>query len=346
MRALAKGQYSLAHLVLIGCFSFGSLVAQNKPLVVASTTMIADMARNVAGPYAEVRCLMPVGGDPHLYEPTPADARLLTEAKLVLRNGLSLEGWLDRLIATAGANAQLTTCSDGVVALMSAEHGSPDPHAWMDAANGIIYVNNIETALAKLDPTHAREYARRAIVYKNRLREADSLIRSQVQRIPPARRILITSHDAFHYFGKAYGMEVDATMGTSTDADVRTADLSRLSKSIIDRGIPAIFVESTVNPKLLEQLAQDKRIRIGGELFADSLGDEKSGGATYLDMLLHNAKVIVDALSAPTEAQQENSNENEKKPMIGAYLTIGLAVLLIMGIFGVLWWDRREGQSA
>lgn len=298
-----------------------------KPVVVATTTMIADMARQVAGDALEINCIMPIGGDPHTYEPTPQDAQLLARANMVLKNGLHLEGWLDKLIDNSGsANAKVISVSDGILALSSAVHNTPDPHAWMTAANGRIYVANITKAFCELLPSQSELFQKNATRYDTQLKELDDYMRQRILAIPAEKRILVTSHDAFHYYGNAYGLRVEATMGTSTDADVRTEDVAALSKIIDESHIAAIFVESTINPKLLQQLARDKGIRIGGSLFADSLGDENSGGSTYLDMLRHNTDIIADGLLGTPETEQTNKGTPSWLlfSIIGAVMLLGL----------------------
>lgn len=311
---------------------FSAQLFAEKPLVVATTTMIADMAQNIAGEHLQIRSLMPVGGDPHLYEPTPSDAVMVSNAQLLLRNGLSLEGWLDPILQNAGGKSPLITVSEGVVPIQSTDHhGAPDPHAWMDVRNVMLYADNIAAAFVRLDPAHAETYRKNLAAYRAQLQDLEQFVREQTAKIPAEQRVIITSHDAFHYFANAYGFTVDATMGTSTDADVRTADVSRLGSLIKSRGLKAIFVESTVNPKLLEQLARDFNIKIGGELYADSLGEPNTESGTYIGMIRYNTQVIVNGLSGGnTGNQQPVSNALGLWPFLalGALVLLGLAILL------------------
>jgi ABC-type Zn uptake system ZnuABC Zn-binding protein ZnuA len=324
-------------LFLCCLLGYASIQAQNKPKVLATTTMIADMARNVAGDKLDVICLLPTGSDPHLFEPTPKDVSLTASANLILKNGLTLEGWISKLIASSGTKANVVELSQGVAVIESQTYaGSPDPHAWGDAQNAKIYVKNIEMAFQKLDPANARFYAAQALAYSQKLDSVDTYIKTEIAKIPEKKRVLITAHDAFHYYGKAYGLQVEASMGTSTDADVRTSDMQRLSKLISERNIPAIFVESTINPKLLQQLAKDKGIVIGGKLYSDSLGEPGTEPGTYIGMLLHNTKTIVGSLAIVRKI--DNSTPPEKSGNYFFLVLLGMGFALALT---VLWLRRR-----
>jgi ABC-type Zn uptake system ZnuABC Zn-binding protein ZnuA len=257
--------------------------------------MIADIAQNIAGNHLKIDCILPIGSDPHLHEPTPKDAQMVGEAHLVLVNGLTLEGWMKELIENSGTKARIVTCTEGIQAIVSDQfHGSADPHAWMQAANGIIYAQNICKALSVLNPSESKFYEANLKKYVQQLTELDQFIKTAIAQIPENRRVLVTSHDAFHYYGVRYGLRLEAVLGTSTDADVQTSDMVRLAKVLATTGGPALFVESTINPKLLQQIAADNHVEVGGKLFADSLGDTVA--ATYIDLLRHNTIVIAAAL--------------------------------------------------
>ena len=286
--------------VILGCWlSAGWLAAQEaKPLVVASASIFADMAREIGGDAVEVRSIVPIGGDPHLHEPTPSDATLVNSADLILRNGLTFEGWLNELIAYSGSDAEVVTITEGIRPIESLDYANAtDPHAWMDASLGLIYLRNIKNALVRLDSANREMFELNYEVYRRQIRALDDEIRTAVQRIPEGQRVLITSHDAFQYFGRRYGLALEAVLGVSTDAEVQTSDIARLTRTLQARRVPAIFIESTINPKLLQQIASDNGVCIGGSLYADSLGDAESPAPTYYDMLRHNADVIVAALS-------------------------------------------------
>ena len=314
---------------------FNSLSAQTKPKVVATASMIADMARNIAGDHLEIDCIVPIGGDPHLHEPTPRDAMLVSKAQLILMNGLTFEGWLNELVENSGTQATSILVTEGIEAVESiAYENSADPHAWMDASNGLIYIKNIKEAFKKLDPENEASYETNYQNYKSKLEVLDLFIMKQIQSIPKERRILITSHDAFQYYGRRYGIQLEAILGTSTDADVQTSDIMRINKVIRENKVPAVFVESTINPKLLQQLAKDNDIKIGGELYADSIGDEDSPAPSYYEMLKYNTLTIVKALINAEDSASENEepgSSDDSSQNIALFVIIG--VLFLGGFF-------------
>jgi len=294
----------------------------------ATTTIIYDIAINIAGNKIEVNCLMPVGGDPHLYDPVPGDAQKVVESDVVLKNGLMLEGWLDEIIENAGGNRPIVVVTKGIVPFISeAFHGSPDPHAWMDPILVIEFARNIKNVFIQLDAKNAGYYTENFTRYKQKLIELDSYIKNNIYTIPEQKRVLITSHDAFRYYGTRYGIRVEALMGISTDAEVQIGDVNNIVNVIKTTGIRAIFMESTINPKLLRQLAQDHGAVIGGKLFADSLGDEESGADTYLKMLKQNTDTIVSALT-----MTGNRDTERKRSLLPLFIAVGL----LFGI-GFLW---------
>jgi ABC-type Zn uptake system ZnuABC Zn-binding protein ZnuA len=273
--------------------------------------MIADMAKSIGGDHVNIDMIVPIGGDPHLHEPTPDNARLVTEANLILINGLTFEGWINELIENSGTKARTVTVTEGVRVLTSQTYqNSADPHAWMDAANGIIYSRNIKDALIALDPANEKAYQANYLSYVEQLSILDQEILRAIQTIPEEKRVLITSHDAFQYYGNKYGITLEAIMGISTEAEAQTSDIIRVNKAIREQQIPAIFVESTINPKLIEQLAHDNGISIGGKLYADSLGDKDSPASSYIDMLRYNTQTIVNALNqeVSTTANHDHSH--------------------------------------
>ncbi len=319
-------------------FFFGLLISvEAKPKILATATMWYDMAKVIGGEMVEVDFIVPIGSDPHLYEPTPSDVRKVQSADLILINGLTFEGWLQKLINASGTKAISKIITEGILPIRNEEFkNATDPHAWMDPVNGIIYAENITKALQELDPAHQQEYQFNLDIYKQQLNDLHRYIADTISAIPANQRILITSHDAFHYFGNRYGLQVESLLGTSTDADVQTADFIRINHFIKDQKIPAVFVESTINPKLMQQLSKENKIVIGGKLFADSLGDEQSPASTYLGMLRHNAEVIATALSTKIEAGELVSKET------GAYrwMFYAIPVLVFLILFVVIRRNR------
>ncbi len=322
-------------LFLSSVFCLAGLAAQSevRPLVVTSASIFADMAAVIGGDLITVESIVPIGGDPHTYEPTPSDVQLIAKADAILINGLTFEGWINEMITNSGTAAAVTRITEGLEAIASEEYqNSSDPHAWMSAKNGQIYAANIRDALIRLDPENAEAYRFNANIYQLQMADLDTYIQGQIARIPQHKRILITSHDAFRYYGRRYGITVEATLGTSTDADVRTQDVAKLTQLIREKKIPAIFVESTVNPKLIRQIASDNAAVIGGSLYADSLGEPGGEASTYLDMLRHNTDVIVAGLLGQSETEAAAS----PAAIYSQYLLLVFILFVMIGAFGWL----------
>lgn len=322
-------------LVLIALLFATILQAQSNLKVVTSASIFKDMAENIGGDKVDVFSIVPIGGDPHMYEPKPSDAQLVKSAELILVNGLTFEGWIAKLIETSNTKAPTITITEGVDVIKSDTYeNAADPHAWMDANNGLVYIENIKDALVSADPANSKYYIKNYTEYKAQIIKLDAYIQSEIQKIPRTKRILVTSHDAFAYYGRRYGLELNALKGISTEAEIQTSDMVRVKNRIRDSGVPAIFVESTIDPKVIQQIALDNGVEIGGELFADSLGDEDSEGATYISMLTYNTNVIVNALrkERSTEAQlpmdQSESNNIFIYILLALVMLGGLAILI------------------
>jgi zinc/manganese transport system substrate-binding protein len=265
--------------------------------VVATTTMIGDLAQEIGGDAVEVQTIMRPGGDPHLYQPTPADAKVIARADLILTNGLRLEGWIDDLVRNAGGKGEVVVLSEGIEALQDPQKTNyPDPHLWHDAARWAQVAARLRDVLVAKDPAHAEGYKARAGRYAEALGALHERVKAQIQTIPASRRVLITSHDAFQYYGRAYGLEVVAVQGLSTEGEAGAQDLARVIEVVRQREVPALFVETSVNPKLIEQISRETGAAIGGELYSDSLGSPGAPGATYLGMIEANTARIVEAL--------------------------------------------------
>jgi manganese/iron transport system substrate-binding protein len=272
-----------------------------KPVILCSTTQIADFTREVVGDDCQVLCVLAAGADPHTYMPTPGDAGLALKADLCLQNGLHLEGknWMATLAKDAGK--PLTTCARGIQPLEMETGGKKvsDPHAWFSPRNAAVYVNNILRAVSKLDPGHGRQYRARAKLYLGQLRVLDGWIREQFNSIPPARRVLVTSHDAFNYFARAYGFRHRAPVGWSTGSEVGAGMTPGRRKAVVESiksfGVKVVFVETSVNPKLIREIARDAGVRVGGRLYSDSMGEAGSAGETYIGMMRENVLIITAA---------------------------------------------------
>jgi len=284
------------------------VAAENKPVVVASTTQIADFARQVAGDRMVVRSILAPGADPHTYQVTPDDVQIVLGADLCLENGLHLEGksWMATLARDAGK--PLVTATAGIAPLEISGDGETiaDPHAWFSIRNVAVYVNNIVRALSELDPPNKAEYRARAQLFLQQLRVLDGWVREQVSRIPPERRILVTTHDAFNYFCREFKFNPRndflsiAPVGWSTGAEVGAGMTPERHRMVVDSikqsGAPAIFVETTINPKQIREIAKETGVKIGGALYSDSMGPAGSAGETFIGMMRENVLLIVNAL--------------------------------------------------
>ncbi len=324
----------MKNFLLILSISLASVGLAQKPLVVATASIFADMAKQLGDTLIDVETIVPIGGDPHSYDPVPSDLTLINQAQVVLKNGLTFEKWMDKLIDNSGSSAEVVLITTGITPITSQTYaGSPDPHAWMDAENGLIYAENIYKTLLKLLPDQEQELTARFQVYQQKIKDTHTTIQSLIQEIPDSQRILITSHDAFQYFGQKYGLRLESILGTSTEAEAQTRDVEALVQVLREYPVPAVFVESTVNPKMLQQIAEDNQVIIGGSLYSDSIGDEYSEAPTYLDMLLHNSRTISNALSKSKVQESAEYPTTGKSPIAKILVFIGAGFLLVIGIF-------------
>ncbi|MBX8486592.1 metal ABC transporter substrate-binding protein [Pseudomonas cichorii] len=278
--------------------AFASL-AQAKPLeAVASFTVIADMVSNVGGERVHVTSLIGPNGDPHVYEPTPRDAQALKSADLTFVNGLHLEGWMDRLIKASGYKGQPVVVSDGIKTRYMSEDGKliTDPHAWNSATNGVIYVRNIIAALKKADPEGASVYEANGQRYIVQLQELDLYARDQVQSVPESKRKILTSHDAFGYFGDAYGVTFLSPLGFSTESEASAADVAKLIRQIKSEHVTAYFFENSGDPRLVKQIADASGAQPGGELYVEALSPADGPAASYAQMFRYNVDKLTAAM--------------------------------------------------
>lgn len=273
--------------------------SEEPPLAVATISILADFVRAVAGERLEVTSIVHFGGDPHTYEPVPSDARRIADADLVVRNGLGLERWLDRLIET-NAKTRVVTATEGLVPLVQADgdyEGHPDPHLWMDPRLAVAYVRNIEAALAERYPEHSAEFEQNARGYAERLEALDRDIAHELSGIEEEHRKLVTTHDAFRYFGRRYGVEVVATIwGISTEREPSAREIRTIVDGIREQGVRSVFVETTVNPALMLRIAEETGIHVGAPLYGDSVGPPGSGADTYVGMMRANASAVAEGL--------------------------------------------------
>ncbi|MBX8509953.1 metal ABC transporter substrate-binding protein [Pseudomonas cichorii] len=288
----------LSSMAAIALSAFASL-AQAKPLeAVASFTVIADMVSNVGGDRVHVTSLIGPNGDPHVYEPTPRDAQALKNADLTFVSGLHLEGWMDRLIKASGYKGQPVVLSEGIKTRYMQEDGKliTDPHAWNSAANGVIYVRNIMTALKKADPEGASVYEANGQRYIVQLQELDLYARDQIQSVPESKRKILTSHDAFGYFGDAYGVTFLSPLGFSTESEASAADVAKLIRQIKSEHVTAYFFENSGDPRLVKQIADASGAQPGGDLYVEALSPPDGPAASYVQMFRYNVDKLTAAM--------------------------------------------------
>ncbi|MBR1188421.1 metal ABC transporter substrate-binding protein [Bradyrhizobium sp. AUGA SZCCT0160] len=284
--------FSLMCLALIATVVPAS--AQERLKVVASFSILGDFVRNVGGDRVNVTTLVGADGDAHVYSPTPADAKKIADAKLIFVNGLGFEGWLPRLLKSAGSKVSVVTATAGIAPLKLGSDA--DPHAWQSVANAKIYVGNIRDALAAADPASAQGFRANAEAYLAKLDTLDREAREAVAKIPAGRRKVISTHGAFGYFAAAYGVEFIAPVGVSTESEPSARDIAGIITQIRTAKIPAVFLENVSDPRLIRRISAETGARIGGTLYSDSLTAEKGDAPTYIDMVRHNIKALTSAL--------------------------------------------------
>lgn len=297
-------------LLTAGCARTGTKTesAEDSLNVVATTTMLADLAGAIGGEHVRVNGLMGPGIDPHLYQASAGDVERMQKADIVVYNGLHLEGKMSELFENLSDQDIFTVCIEKSIdrtgLLISEDDGGAyDPHIWFDVTLWKQAAQGVAEGFAYADPANADSYIANLEQYLNELDELNAYIQKRAAELPKEQRVLITAHDAFQYFGNAYGFEVRGLQGISTDAEAGTGDVSALASFIVERRIKAVFVESSVPPKTIEALqaavkAQGFDVAIGGELYSDSLGGEGSGDETYVQTFRSNINTIVDALKS------------------------------------------------
>jgi zinc/manganese transport system substrate-binding protein len=272
--------------------------------IIASFSILADFVRSVGGDRLDVATLVGPNGNAHVYEPSPADAKKVADAALVFVNGLGFEGWLDRLVKASGTKAPIVVASKGVQPLERAgshdghSHGGVDPHAWQSVANAMIYVGNIRDALIAIDPAGQADYEANATAYLARLAALDREVRDTIAKVPPDRRRVVTSHQAFGYFESAYGIHFTAPQGVSTEAEPSAKDVAAIISTIRQQNAAAAFLENVTDPRMVRQIAGETGIKVGGVLYSDALTDASGDATTYLDLIRHNLKQLANALTS------------------------------------------------
>jgi zinc/manganese transport system substrate-binding protein len=297
--------------ILAGCLLLpGTMRAEDQPVAVATFSILADLTQRIAGGHAQVLTLVGPNGDAHVFEPGPRESQELAGADLLIANGLGFEPWLQRLEDASGFEGKVVVASDGVTPLAVEEehqehegeaeeghhHEGVDPHAFQDLANARIYVANIEKGLSEAAPAHAADFKANADALIAEIAALDQQLRADFGTIPEAKRRVLTSHDAFAYFGRAYGIDFVSVQGLSTEAEPTAADLIKVVRQARDGHLSAIFLENMSDPRLAETVAQESDVRVGGELYADALSDPSGPAPDYLSLIRYNAKQLLAAM--------------------------------------------------
>lgn len=310
-----KMQYALAVIAALALAETGTNAVHAEPHVkaVATFSILGDMVGRVGGDRVSVITLVGPDGDAHVYEPNPANAKAVSEAGVVFVNGLGFEGWLDRLTKSAAYKGPVVVASRGIKARAMEEeehddnhgkeerghhhHDGKDPHAWQSLKNGLTYVKNIADGFCKADAAGCDAYRRNAEAYSAEITALDKQVRQNLGQIAKAKRKVITSHDAFGYFGAAYGIEFLAPQGVSTESEASAADVAKLIRQIRKEKVTALFVENISDPRLIEQIGRETSVKPGGALYSDALSAKDGPAATYLDMFKHNVDLLTQSMA-------------------------------------------------
>ncbi len=326
---------SAAALVTLSLAGPASAQSSEPVPVVATFSILGDMVARIGGEHVSVTTLVDPDGDAHVYQPTPADARSVREAKVLFVNGLEFEGWIDRLVDASGFSGTRVVATQGIEPIAfddhddhhghgkdehdkddhghahdgkhgddkhdahaGHDHGAFDPHAWQSLGNAVTYAENIMIALAQADPDNAAAFYRNRVAYVAEIKALDAEVRAQIDQLPENKRTVVTSHDAFQYFGRDYGLVFLAPQGLSTEAEASAKDVAHLIEQMRKEGISAVFVENITDARLLEQIARETGATIGGTLYPGALSGPDGPAATYLDMMRHNATTLATALGS------------------------------------------------
>ncbi len=287
------------------CLASPAMAQERKVPVVATFSILGDFVREVGGDRVDLSILVGPGSDAHVYAPAPGDAKKLAAAQLVVQNGLGFEGWIGRLIKASNTKARIVVATRGVKAIQAPhgqshghghDHGESDPHAWQNVANAKVYVTNIRDGLIAVDPAGKDAYSANAAAYLVKLDALEKDVREAVAKIPAGNRKVITNHDAFAYFGTAYGLQFIAPQGISTDAAPSAQSVARIIRQIRQEKIPAVFVENVADTRLAERIAKESGAKLGGTLYSDQLSPAGGPAGTYIDMVRHNIRELTAAL--------------------------------------------------
>lgn len=266
--------------------------------VVVSFTVLGDIVKQVGGDHVKVKSLVGPNGDPHTFEPTPQDSEALAKADLVFVSGLGLEGWMDRLVTASGYRGQPVVASAGVITRSMEDEGKTitDPHAWNSMQNGVIYATNVMNTLVKADPEDAPDIRRRGEDYIEQLQALDRWAKTAFARVPVDKRKVLTSHDAFGYFGQRYGVAFLAPVGFSTEAEASASNVGGLITQLKQQHITRYFIENQTDPRLVRQIASATGAEPGGELYPEALSTASGPAATYQAAFKHNVNAMLKSM--------------------------------------------------
>jgi len=284
----------LAILLLLSGFPIFAKDAQFK--IVTSFTILEDLVLELGGDRVSVTNLVPRNSDAHIYSPKPSDAVAISNADLIIFNGLGFEGWIFRLIKDSDKEKNYLISSDGINSLN--RFNEIDPHAWQSFKNIRIYIDNISEKLINLMPEHEKYFVHRRNNYLKKLSELEMNLSNQLSNIPIKKRIVITSHDAFGYLGREFNIQFLAPLGLSLDAEASAEDVANIINQIKEKKVTALFMENINNPKLLKMISLESGIPLGGKLYSDALGEIDGPAGTYIDMMRHNVKSLIEAFNS------------------------------------------------
>lgn len=288
---------------------------------VATFSILGDMVRQVGGDRVEVNVLVGPGADAHVYQPTPTQAKTVAKAQVLFSNGLGFEGWMARLLKSANYKGTHSVTTQGVEVLEAEDdahnakpgahtgrahqhdHGKADPHAWQSVPNAVVYVKNIAKSLCDADAAGCDSYQKNAAAYTEQLKALDAEVRQAWGTIPQTQRKVITSHDAFGYYAKAYGVSFLSPQGVSTESEASAQGVARLVRQIKAENVKALFVETISNPRLIEQMGRETGVKPAGELFSDSLSKPGGPADSYLKMIRHNTTRLIGAIAGAPAAK-------------------------------------------
>lgn len=318
LKIIMQGCARRLGLLMAACVLAGSPAAAAPLNVVASFSILGDMVSRIGGDHISLTTIVGPNGDAHSFEPRPSDAKALANAQLLVVNGLNFEVWLPRLVKASGFSGVTVVASDGIVPRLltneemaeytdqdhadeagsgaAGRHNAIDPHAWQSLSNGMIYAKNIASALMKADPKNAKDYRSRAEIYISEMKKMDEEVRQVLATIPADSRNVVTSHDAFGYFGRDYGVHFIPALGISSDAEPSAQEMARLVKLVKQSHSKVVFLENVTSPKLAEQIARETGAKVGGTLYSDALAAPDRPAGTYLGMFSWNAGRLIYAL--------------------------------------------------